>query len=221
MAKEGRIFSDFHTLGAECSPSRASWMTGRSPSDKDVRIHLVIGPNPSFNEGRDCANELNTSVPTVTSVLSGAGYSVGHYGKWHLGLVANGTKGDPLGSPSLSHYGIHNSTCYACNNPPDQQYDFSDPWFPSNSSRLIVDSSVQHIREARQNGKPFYLNLWFHISHAPLLPTEDQLDAFGAYHGVKDPITLCAGPNPEPHVLGYRSCPQLVFRASQVRVCGR
>ena len=34
MAAEGTLFTDFHTLGAECTPSRASWMTGRSPSDK-------------------------------------------------------------------------------------------------------------------------------------------------------------------------------------------
>ena len=48
MAREGTLFTDFHTLGAECSPSRASWVTGRSPSDPAVRIHLVIGDPVSY-----------------------------------------------------------------------------------------------------------------------------------------------------------------------------
>ena len=30
LASEGLTFTDFHTLGAECSPSRASFMTGVS-----------------------------------------------------------------------------------------------------------------------------------------------------------------------------------------------
>ena len=35
MAAEGTTYTNFHTLGAECSPSRASWMTGRSPSVRE------------------------------------------------------------------------------------------------------------------------------------------------------------------------------------------
>eukprot|EP00051_Salpingoeca_urceolata_P007692 m.99731 g.99731 ORF g.99731 m.99731 type:complete len:434 (-) comp15353_c0_seq1:8-1309(-) len=185
----------------------------RSPSDRDVRIHLVIGPNRESNEQKcSCASELNTSVPTVTSVLARAGYHVGHFGKWHNGDVPNGTVA-PGGSPPLSAYGIANSRCYACNNP--VMYVFSDPWFPSNSSRLIVDDAIAHMTSAVAQAKPFYLNLWFHISHAPLLPTAAQLQALGNHHGVKDPVTLCAGPNPHPHIIGYTTCSQLVYRASQ------
>jgi arylsulfatase A-like enzyme len=72
MAAEGTLFSDFHTLGAECSPSRASWFTGRSPSDKRVRIHLVIGDHAT-NVKKGCADYINTTTATVTSTLQAAG----------------------------------------------------------------------------------------------------------------------------------------------------
>jgi N-acetylgalactosamine-6-sulfatase len=82
LAKEGTVFTDFHTLGAECSPSRASFMTGRSPSDDEVRIHLVISSKHEQNQQKClCADFLDTSVPTVTSVMKDAGYAVGHFGK--------------------------------------------------------------------------------------------------------------------------------------------
>lgn len=80
MAAEGTLFEQFHTLGAECSPSRASWFTGRSPSDKAVRIHLVIGDHAS-NVGKGCADYLNVSTPTVPAVLKTAGYRTAHFGK--------------------------------------------------------------------------------------------------------------------------------------------
>ena len=80
MAQEGTLFTDFHTMGAECSPSRASFMTGRSPSDKAVRIHLVIGDH-RMNQEKGCADFLAPSTATATSVLkSGAGYATAHYG---------------------------------------------------------------------------------------------------------------------------------------------
>ena len=79
MGAEGTVFTNFHTLGAECSPSRASWMTGRSPSDKLVRIHLVIG-NHATNVGKGCGDYVPTSTPTVTSTLRQAGYFTAHFG---------------------------------------------------------------------------------------------------------------------------------------------
>ena len=33
MSAEGTIFTRFHTLASVCSPSRASWLTGRYPLD--------------------------------------------------------------------------------------------------------------------------------------------------------------------------------------------
>lgn len=61
-------------------------MTGRSPSDPVVRIPLVIG-NRAINLDKGCADYLNTSVTTVTSMLHKNGYRVGHFGKWYIFLL--------------------------------------------------------------------------------------------------------------------------------------
>ena len=80
MADEGTVHTNFRTLGAECSPSRASWMTGRSPSDRLVRINLVIGSHET-NVGKGCGDYVPVATPTVFSTMHAAGYFVAHYGK--------------------------------------------------------------------------------------------------------------------------------------------
>ena len=149
-----------------------------------MRIHLVIG-NHAVNVQKGCADYLNTSTPTVMSTLHSEGYFVGHYGKWHVGdNTADETEG-VRAAPPPSAYGVTKSRCYVCNpdNPKNAStfYDVADMWFPSNSSRLIVDDALTHISIAQRQGKPFYLNMWFHISHAPLLPTTAQYNAYAAW----------------------------------------
>ena len=91
--------------------------------------------------------------------------------KWHLGCTPD--------APSVNAYGFDDSATYVSNGHNSKQLgNFSDEWFPANSSRLIVDNALQFIRSG--GAGPFYLDLWFHISHAPLNPTDAQLDGFSA-----------------------------------------
>ena len=132
--------------------------------------------------------------------------------------MANASAGRAA-APAPDAYGIDSDgyRCYVCNAPDEaHSYDLSDMWFPSNSSQMIVDDGLAFIQTAQKKGTPFYLNLWFHISHAPMLPTQEQLERFAHdVYGVTDPATLCVGPNPKPHLGGYTTCSQLVYRASQ------
>jgi len=41
----------------------------------------------------------------------------------------------------------------------------------------MTDFHLQAIRVAAAGTKPFYINLWFHISHAPMFPTPAQYRA--------------------------------------------
>lgn len=138
-----------------------------------------------MNVQKGCADYLNTSTPTVMSTLQQEGYSVGHYGKWHVGDNPADQNAGIRAAPSPRAYGVTKSRCYVCNpdNPKDPStfYDVGDMWFPSNSSRLIVDDALTHISTAQREGTPFYLNMWFHISHAPLLPTPKQYNAYAAW----------------------------------------
>ena len=76
IAREGRRFTDAHTASAVCSPSRFGLMTGQFPLRKNF-----WGPLPFTNE-----LTINTSQPTIASVLQSAGYDTAIIGKWHLGF---------------------------------------------------------------------------------------------------------------------------------------
>lgn len=122
--------------------------------------------------------------------------------------------GEPA-APPLSEYDIDSSRCYVCNNPQAQQYDVSGLWWSANSSRLIVDDALSFINSSVAAAAPFYLNVWLHNSHAALRPTLQQLQALADHWNATDPVTLCPGPNPKPHLGGYPECPILDFRATQ------
>ena len=76
LAKEGRRFTDAHTASAVCSPSRYGLMTGRFPLRRNF-----WGPT-AFNQELT----IDTSQPTLASVMKSAGYATAIIGKWHLGF---------------------------------------------------------------------------------------------------------------------------------------
>ena len=125
-----------------------------------------------------------------------AGYAVGHFGKWHVGITSD--------APHPEAYGIDESMTYVSNAMSGRAYPENDEWFAANSTRWIVDDGIAFIEVAASNGQPFYLNLWIHISHAPLRPSPEQLEKF--------PLSLCPGPNP-----GHQQtqCAMQIYRASQ------
>ena len=75
-----------------------------------------------------------------------------------------------------------------------------------------MDLGIAHAAAALAANRSFYMNLHFHISHAPLLPTDAQLAAAGLLDANKS----CAwsGMPPLPAFFGGR-CPMQTFRASQ------
>ncbi|MHB8897179.1 MAG: sulfatase-like hydrolase/transferase [Thermoguttaceae bacterium] len=89
LAASGIRFTDFHSNGALCSPTRAALLTGRYQqrcawvADQDL--------SPVFREQRRAnlpqrwAWGISTNEWTVGKVLKNAGYHTGIIGKWHLG----------------------------------------------------------------------------------------------------------------------------------------
>ena len=80
MAAEGLVFTDFHSNGAVCSPTRAALMTGRYQQRAGVPI-VVFAPEsrPTHIDG------LQDVEYTFAEMLRRQGYSTGIVGKWHLG----------------------------------------------------------------------------------------------------------------------------------------
>jgi len=77
LAAGGLKFTDFHSSGAVCSPTRAGLMTGRY--QQKVGIPGVVTAKGHRDKG------LTTKHFTIAELVKLAGYSTAMYGKWHLG----------------------------------------------------------------------------------------------------------------------------------------
>jgi arylsulfatase A-like enzyme len=75
MAKEGRIFTDFHSATAVCSASRAGLMTGCYPE----RVGILGALNWTAKTG------ISDKEMTLAQLCKTRGYATAIYGKWHLG----------------------------------------------------------------------------------------------------------------------------------------
>src|SRR5688500_19795626 len=73
IAREGAMFTNAFVTTPLCSPSRASFLTGRY-----VRANGSTGNNPSYNEP-------SHALVTVPRLMRDAGYASAYGGKWHMG----------------------------------------------------------------------------------------------------------------------------------------
>ncbi|MFT4512132.1 MAG: arylsulfatase A [Planctomycetota bacterium] len=80
MAREGLTFTDFHSSGVVCSPTRAGLLTGRY--QQRAGIPGVVNADP-----RHPAHKLGLKREEFTFAegLRGAGYRTAIFGKWHVG----------------------------------------------------------------------------------------------------------------------------------------
>ncbi|MFT7320937.1 arylsulfatase [Congregibacter sp.] len=98
IAAEGFQLTNFN-VEAECTPSRASLMTGRY----GIRTRQLPGDVPP----RDIWEGISSWEITLAEMLTDAGYATGMFGKWHLG----DTKGRfPTDQGFDEWYGIPNSS---------------------------------------------------------------------------------------------------------------
>ncbi|HHC7201706.1 TPA: sulfatase-like hydrolase/transferase [Vibrio parahaemolyticus] len=81
LAEEGMKFTDFHTSGSVCSPTRAGLITGKYQQRTGVDGVINAKPNhPSHTIGVD-----PTKHDVYPNLLKEEGYTVGLFGKWHVG----------------------------------------------------------------------------------------------------------------------------------------
>lgn len=81
LSADGLLFTDFHSNGAVCSPTRAAFLTGRY--QQRTGITGVITAAGHRHTG------LDLEEATFAEVLRGAGYATALFGKWHLGYSSD------------------------------------------------------------------------------------------------------------------------------------
>jgi arylsulfatase A len=82
LAREGLRFTDFHSNGPMCTPTRAALLTGRYQQRLGIeRAHAIRGRETDLG----IAAAGNENEITMATYLRRAGYATGVFGKWHLG----------------------------------------------------------------------------------------------------------------------------------------
>lgn len=139
LASEGTLFRRFYVTGMVCCASRTGFMTSRHPAS-----FAKYMSDYGFG-GR----------VTVTQLLKQAGYSTGHFGKWHMGpQQESGT------------YGIDRIEVVGASR--------SDP---GGRDAGLFQAAIRFI-EANKD-KPFYVNVWGHTAHYPVDPAPCLVERFG------------------------------------------
>ena len=84
LGLEGVVFTDFHSNGSVCSPTRAALLTGKY--QQRVGVSGVITAKNHRDKG------LSIDEITFANIAKESGYKTGIFGKWHLGY-------DPVYNP--------------------------------------------------------------------------------------------------------------------------
>lgn len=170
LAKQGALFTSFYVTGPSCSPSRVGFMTGQFPGR--LGVHGALG-DVKQNTRLGMVNYVDPKIPTVTRLLHDAGYTTGHFGKWHLGHTPD--------APSPAAYGIDDVRCFnAVNNQSLMTNQILQAKGRAHHSEAIVDEGLRFV-EANKD-KPFYVNVWLTDPHAILDPSEDQMAPYKQFH---------------------------------------
>lgn len=80
LARSGLAFTDFHSNGTVCSPTRAALTTGRYQHRAGLADVVFAGFDQNRHHGLQPDEET-----TIAELLSRNGYATGLFGKWHLG----------------------------------------------------------------------------------------------------------------------------------------
>ncbi|MDA0832920.1 MAG: sulfatase-like hydrolase/transferase [Planctomycetota bacterium] len=160
FAKEGLRLTSCYASHANCSPSRAGLMTGRTPFR--AGIHNWI---PYLSPMHLRSHEI-----TIATVLQQADYETCHVGKWHL----NGWFNLP-GQPQPIDHGFDHWCSTQNNALPDHRepYNFVRNGVPLGpqqgySSEIVATESIRWLRDGRDPGKQFFLFVCFHEPHEPI-----------------------------------------------------
>lgn len=170
MAATGLRIENFYAGHPSCSPTRASFLTGRHPNRMGT-----FAPGCSFRP-----EEI-----TIAHLMTKAGYQCAHFGKWHVGAVKAASPVNP-GNMGYQEWLAHDNFFEL--NPSLSRNGGPPEVFKGEGSEVLIDEAIRFIDKAKQQGKPSFAVVWFGSPHEPYsgLPQDLALyDDLPAMYGAK------------------------------------
>ena len=165
LAGEGLRFERFFVATPVCSPSRATLLTGRVPSQHGVHDWLRGG-----NVGPDAAEYLRDEI-CYTDVMTAHGWTCGLSGKWHLGA-------SQLRQHGFRHWYVHQQGGGPYNDAPmvrDGQL-ITEPGYVTDR---ITDDALGFLEAHAHDAAPFYLSVHYTAPHSPWVGhPQDIMDSY-------------------------------------------
>ena len=154
IAKEGANFENAFVTTPLCSPSRASFLTGRY-----VRSHKVLDNTDH--------NELSHQLITWPHLLHDAGYETAYTGKWHMGTDSTPRPGFDRWV-SFKGQGVYND--------PLLNIDGTETTQQGYITDILTAHAVDFLKKPRS--KPFVMYLAHKAVHGPFTPADRHKDLF-------------------------------------------
>ena len=142
LASAGMRFSAAYAASPRCTPSRAAFLTGKSPA----RLHMTFVNDRASDGGALTTPEALTQLPvsevTIAALLRRRGYATAQFGKWHVGRL------DPR------QYGFDESDGPNGNGGPEN-VETPNP----KQASLLTQLGIGFMSRQVKAGRPFYLQL--------------------------------------------------------------
>ena len=200
LAREGLRFENFFCASPVCSPARASFLTGRIPSQHGVHDWIAHGcmndPQGRTWHGPEQSIEYLRGMTGFTDVLAANGYHCGISGKWHLGA-------SDLRQKSHDFWCVHalGGSSYV------------DYWVFDNSTQMthqtryitdyFTDRAIDYLESRAGQDRPFCRSGHYTAPHTPWLQEEQPPDIWESYAHTQfslpvEPAHPWQGWNPSP-----------------------
>lgn len=185
LATESRIFTNAYSACQVSSPSRASIMTGKYPTNHGITDWIGEASGEDWRkEGRankllpaDYVCNLSAEEYTLAEMLQDNGYTTFLAGKWHIG---------DEGSYPEDHGFMINIGGWSSGGPKGGYFSpYNNPKLPNikdgeNLSMRLANETVDFISEhtKKDSDKPFFAYLSFYAVHGAIETTEEKWSYF-------------------------------------------